>query len=174
MARKWIRLMGFVMGAVAAAAAGEPTLTVGAAFVSDGAPLVLSTIDQNAPGVSLGLPEAVAQLDRPPGGVAITLLPDNQVRLYLRFQTCTMDEYGRDQYCTRPADYLFEGLLQEVGTISEGDHYRTLYDIVIPPGRLQTRLLITDLGDYFLILPLTETKPRQYRRVKLFVSAGPQ
>jgi hypothetical protein len=130
----------------------------------------LSTRDQNCPGVLLGLPEAIARLDRLRGGIQIDLLPDHQIILYLRFQICTQDMFGRDRYCTRPPDFSFEGRIQEVDTVSDGEHSRTLYDIIIDPGTLRTRLVITDLGEYFLVVPLDSEEP-QYQRVKLFASS---
>jgi hypothetical protein len=130
----------------------------------------LSTRDQNCPGVLLGLPQAIAHLDRPRGGIKIDLLPDDQIILYLSFQICTQDMFGRDRYCTEPPDYYFEGRIQEVGAVSAGEHSRTLYDMIIKPGTLRTRLVITGQGEYFLVVPL-DSEDLQYQRVKLFVSS---
>jgi len=129
----------------------------------------LSTLDQNCPGVLLGLPKAVAHLDRPRGGLAIDLLPDRRIGLYLRMQICTQDMFGRDRFCTGPPDFLFEGRIQEAGSVQDRDDTRTLYDIILEPGTLRTRLLITGQGEYYLIVPLDSEYP-QYQRVKLFAN----
>ena len=154
--------------ATAALATAESARTSGVAQASGEPTIELSTRDQNSPGVFLGLPDP--HRDRPPGGVEIYLFPDNRMILYLRFQMCTQDMFGRDRDCTDPPDFYFEGRLQEVGTVYEGGHSRTLYDIIIEPGTLRTRLVITDQGEYFLIVPLDSEEP-QYQRVKLFVSS---
>ena len=168
MARKWLFGCLFLL-AITVAQAGSPYAVDLSAVANDGERVVLSTVDQSRPGVTLGLPADIARLDNPPGGVIITLFPDGRVGLYLRFQICSSDMFGRNLFCTRPPDYLLEARLEEVATIVDGDVARFLYDIVVPQGRLRTRLLFTSEGEFFLVVPL-EAPVTQYQRVKLFVS----
>ena|SRR5215831_15905965 len=131
----------------------------------------LSTLDQNAPGVFLALPETFAEFDRPPGGVVIYLTPDNRIILALRRSTCAQDRFARDVICTEPFDVYLPGRIQEVGSVVYQGVLRTLYDVVIDAGTLGTGLVITDQGEYFLAVPL-DNGGSSYQRVKLFVSAG--